>query len=171
MSPATAFSTGPDTQPECRPSGWAELFPEHRCRPQGSSSVPHQSQGFCGPGSFQIPLPSSLRCKNQISISLDCTMLRRLTFQKLPFERENKIIFCSWKPKSLSEFWLRMRAKFPTMSQMAPNTPLPICTVHLYELVFSALTIITSGYRAALKNTERAIHQVMTIFSPVLIFI
>lgn len=96
MSPATAFfSTGPDTQPECRPSGWAELFPEHRCRPKGSSSVPHQWQGFCGPGSFQIPLPPSLRCKYQISISLDCIMLQRLTFQKLPFERENKTIFCS----------------------------------------------------------------------------
>lgn len=47
MSPATAFfSTGPDTQPECRPSGWAELFPEHRCRPKGSSSVPHQLAGL-----------------------------------------------------------------------------------------------------------------------------
>lgn len=74
-------------------------------------------------------------CKYQISISLDYTVLECLIFKIALWIADFHIM----KTEFLNEFWLRIRIKFLTVSEMALNKLLPFCTAQLCETLFSAL--------------------------------
>lgn len=51
------------------------------------------------------------------------------------------LTWISFQKKAFSEFQFGIRTEFLTISEMAPNTFLPFCTMYLYKAAFSALMI------------------------------
>ncbi|XP_023242879.1 SCAN domain-containing protein 3-like [Centruroides sculpturatus] len=68
--------------------------------------------------------------------------------------------------KPLTEFWIRTRTEFPTISNMALNVLLPFNTTYLCEITFSALTHIKSQYRSSLNNVEEILRSAMANIAP-----
>lgn len=87
------------------------------------------------------PHPSSM---HQVSVSL-IGWSYSVWSLKLLFElpswvsQRNK-----FKKKLWNEFWLGNKTELPTVSEMAPNTLLPLCTTYLCAAIFSELMVIRS---------------------------
>jgi hypothetical protein len=59
-----------------------------------------------------------------------------------------------------------MRGTFPTISEVALNILLPLCTKHLCKVAFSELLTIKSKYQSTLKNIEDALHPAVSNSQP-----
>lgn len=70
------------------------------------------------------------------------------------------------KRKSLTEFWLGIRANFSSVSEMALNIVLPFCTMNFCKAAFSVLIIIKSKHLPPLKNAEDALNLVVLNAQP-----
>lgn len=57
----------------------------------------------------------------------------------------------------LGEFWLKIRIKFITISELILNIILPFHTTDLCKTEFSVVVIIKPKYRSIIKNIKDAI--------------
>lgn len=81
----------------------------------------------------------SLSCKFQISAAFNDTESEHYVwFLKLLSD----LMTCKSLKNSLNEFWLRIRTKFLTISEMAQNILLTFCNTCFCKVAFSALIII-----------------------------